>query len=74
MDEVEGNKLVINFITFNDTGHSSYARPLRESFLVFQRLLIVNGVMTFIRKTRGDDESAACGQLATKKKREREQT
>ena len=59
--------MVINFITFNDTGHSSYARPLRESVLVFQRLLIVNGVMTFIRTTREDDESAACGQLEMKK-------
>ena len=67
MDEVEGNKLVINLILFNDTGHSSYVRPLRESVLVFQRLLIANGVIKFIRTTRGDDESAACGQLAMKK-------
>ena len=67
MDEVEGNKLVINLILFNDTGHSSYVRPLRESVLVFQRFIIANGVITFIRTTRGDDDSATCGQLAIKK-------
>ena len=31
-------------------------------------MLIDNGVFTFIRMTRGDDESTACGQLVTKKK------
>ena len=74
MNEVEGIKLVVNLIPFNDIGHPSYVRPLRESILEFQRVLIDKGVFTFIRTTRGDDESAACGQLATKKKREREQT
>jgi 23S rRNA (adenine2503-C2)-methyltransferase len=31
--------------------------------LDFQRVLIDNGVSTFIRKNRGNDVFAACGQL-----------
>ena len=57
--------MVVNLIPFNDIGHPSYIRPLRESILEFQRVLIDKGVFTFIRTTREDDESVACGQLAT---------
>ena len=35
----------------------------------FQKRLMEKGVMVYVRTTRGDDESAACGQLATKKKK-----
>ena len=74
MDEVEGVKLVVNLIPFNDICHPSYIRPLRVSFLEFQRVLIDNGMFVFIRMSRGDDDSAACCQLATNKNREWEQT
>jgi 23S rRNA (adenine2503-C2)-methyltransferase len=32
--------------------------------LSFQKILMDSGIVTTIRKTRGDDIDAACGQLA----------
>lgn len=71
MNEVEGAKVVINLIPFNDIGHQTYKAPLADRVLEFQRI-IVHGddpVKCYIRTTRGDEESSACGQLATMKKR-----
>ena len=64
---VDGMKLVVNLIPFNDIGHGSYKRSPNENISRFQSVLIDNGVITYVRTTRGDDENAACGQLATKK-------
>lgn len=50
------------------TGHPTFKRPKQENVLRFQAKLLENDIIAFIRITRGDDESAACGQLATKKK------
>ena len=60
-NKVEGIKLVVNLISFNGIGHSSYIRPLRESVLEFQCVLIDNGVFSFIRNNMEDDESKSCG-------------
>jgi 23S rRNA (adenine2503-C2)-methyltransferase len=61
-------KLILNLIPFNDIGHAKYRKPSWERIREFQNILMAHGLVTFIRTTRGDDESAACGQLATKKK------
>ena len=50
------------------TGHPTYTRPKMENVLKFQAKILNAGVKAYIRTTRGDDESAACGQLATKNK------
>lgn len=67
-DQVPNCKLIVNLIPFNDIGHVSYEKPSEEQVVAFQRHLWSHGIHTHIRKTRGDDESAACGQLATKRK------
>ena len=56
----------INLIPFNDFDHSGYKTPSRSRILGFQDVLISRGYTAMIRSTRGDDISAACGQLAGK--------
>ena len=68
-DKVPGMKLMINLIPFNDIGHAIYRKPSQERILAFRDRLTSRGIKSFVRTTRGDDESAACGQLATKKKK-----
>ena len=67
MNQVKGMKLVVNLIPFNDIGHRSYRKSPDCNIAAFQRVLVDNGVKSYVRTTRGDDENAACGQLATKK-------
>ena len=68
VDKVPGCKLIVNLIPFNDIGHAFYQKPTEEAVVAFQRRLWAQGIYAHVRTTRGDDESAACGQLATKKK------
>eukprot|EP00590_Aulacoseira_subarctica_P003921 CAMPEP_0172422620 /NCGR_PEP_ID=MMETSP1064-20121228/8759_1 /TAXON_ID=202472 /ORGANISM="Aulacoseira subarctica , Strain CCAP 1002/5" /LENGTH=393 /DNA_ID=CAMNT_0013163565 /DNA_START=265 /DNA_END=1446 /DNA_ORIENTATION=+ len=67
IDQVQGLKLVVNLIPWNDigTGSRSYNTPNPSAVKDFQNALTERGIYTFIRTTRGDDDSAACGQLAT---------
>ena len=60
-------KIMVNLIPFNDIGHPTFKKPSNDSVLKFQNVLLTEKVFTHIRTTRGDEESAACGQLATKK-------
>ena len=53
-----------NLITFNPFPDSDLKRPERETVLAFAKILNDAGIVTTIRKTRGDDIDAACGQLA----------
>lgn len=71
-EDVPGMKLTVNLIPFNDIGHPTYRQPSMDRVLAFQERITSKGVFCFIRTTRGDDESAACGQLATKKKARKE--
>ena len=52
---------LIPFNPFPDAGLSGSPRP---SIRAFGRVLLDAGIVTTIRKTRGDDIDAACGQLA----------
>ena len=72
IDSVPGIKLVVNLIPFNDIGHPTYQKPTNESVKKFQNILWERNVFAHVRTTRGDDESAACGQLTTKKQKEKE--
>lgn len=69
MDEVAGSKVVVNLIPYNSIDHPTYRTPSMERLMGFQKIVTDCGVLCYVRTTRGDDESAACGQLATKKKR-----
>ena len=53
-----------NLIPFNPFPASGLARSPNERVTAFARILQAGGVITTVRKTRGDDIDAACGQLA----------
>jgi 23S rRNA (adenine2503-C2)-methyltransferase len=54
----------VNLIPFNPFPGTEFRTSPRERIVAFQRALIDGGIVTTIRKTRGDDIDAACGQLA----------
>ena len=53
-----------NLIPFNPFPESGLVRSKAERIKRFAQILIDAGVVTTVRKTRGDDIDAACGQLA----------
>jgi 23S rRNA (adenine2503-C2)-methyltransferase len=53
-----------NLIPFNPFPQSGLRRSPREKVLAFAQRLQDAGIVTTVRKTRGDDIDAACGQLA----------
>ena len=53
-----------NLIPFNPFPASGLKRSPNERISAFARILQSAGVVTTVRKTRGDDIDAACGQLA----------
>ena len=53
-----------NLIPFNPFPASGLHRSQNERVQAFARILADAGIVTTVRKTRGDDIDAACGQLA----------
>ncbi len=53
-----------NLIPFNPFPASGLIRSKPEQVKIFAKILSDSGIVTTIRKTRGDDIDAACGQLA----------
>ena len=51
-------------IPFNPFPNSGYNRSSNENIRVFREILQEAGLVVTVRKTRGDDIDAACGQLA----------
>ena len=58
----------INLIPFNPFPNADYARSSNNAVHRFQAHLKQVGLNCTVRKTRGDDIDAACGQLAGKVK------
>jgi len=58
-----GVRCKFNLIPFNPFPASGLLRSKAEQVQVFAKILSDAGVVTTIRKTRGDDIDAACGQL-----------
>jgi 23S rRNA (adenine2503-C2)-methyltransferase len=54
----------INLIPFNPFPGSGLTCSSRPVVQAFAQVLLAAGVVTTVRKTRGDDIDAACGQLA----------
>ncbi|HET6264291.1 MAG TPA: 23S rRNA (adenine(2503)-C(2))-methyltransferase RlmN, partial [Usitatibacter sp.] len=54
----------VNLIPFNPFPDSGFEKTERDRVQLFQKILIDAGYIATIRKTRGDDIDAACGQLA----------
>ncbi|MCS6766604.1 MAG: 23S rRNA (adenine(2503)-C(2))-methyltransferase RlmN [Candidatus Protistobacter heckmanni] len=61
---VEGLPCKFNLIPFNPFPESGLLRSSDERVRRFGKVLADAGIVTTIRKTRGDDIDAACGQLA----------
>lgn len=55
-----------NLIPFNPFPNSGYRRSKTEAIHRFRDVLMQAGYVVTVRKTRGDDIDAACGQLAGK--------
>lgn len=60
---VRGIRCKINLIPFNSYPGAIFEMPDEEAILRFQQILINRHLTAFIRKSRGGEISAACGQL-----------
>ena len=54
----------VNLIPFNPFPGSAYRRSSADTIRRFNDILHRAGIRTMVRRTRGDDIDAACGQLA----------
>ncbi|WP_341913350.1 23S rRNA (adenine(2503)-C(2))-methyltransferase RlmN [Polaromonas sp. YR568] len=61
---LQGLACKFNLIPFNPFPASGLKRSDMPQVLAFARILMDAGIVTTVRKTRGDDIDAACGQLA----------
>ncbi len=61
---VKGVHCKFNLIPFNAFPDSGFRRSSPERIAAFREVLTQAGLVTTIRKTRGDDIDGACGQLA----------
>jgi 23S rRNA (adenine2503-C2)-methyltransferase len=60
---LHGLRSKINLIPLNPHPLLPFKRPDQETLLAFQEILARHGLSAFVRRPRGDDISAACGQL-----------
>lgn len=60
---VHGVNCKFNLIPFNSFPNSGFESSSRNQIVRFQRVLQSYGLITTVRKTRGEDIDAACGQL-----------
>jgi 23S rRNA (adenine2503-C2)-methyltransferase len=65
-----GLPVKVNLIPYNENPGLGFADPGAERLAGFRRALSVRGVISMVRKNRGRDIAAACGQLAVQAVRE----
>ncbi|MCC6239843.1 MAG: 23S rRNA (adenine(2503)-C(2))-methyltransferase RlmN [Phycisphaerales bacterium] len=63
----------VNLIYYNEVESLAFRRPRGEDVAQFQAILRDGGVNTHIRKSRGRDIDAACGQLRKKQQEQKDQ-
>ena len=61
---LEGTPAKVNLIPFNPFPDSGFERTASDRVRLFQKILLDAGLVATVRRTRGDDIDAACGQLA----------
>ncbi len=61
---LRGLPVKVNLIPMNRIEASTLGPPEQGGVLAFQQVLCDAGYSCFVRKRRGDDVAAACGQLA----------
>ncbi len=59
-------KAKLNLIPYNSTPNSIYKAPTAQSLLNFEKALWAKNVTAIVRKSKGQDIDAACGQLRAK--------
>ncbi|GAU08566.1 50S rRNA methyltransferase [Desulfoplanes formicivorans] len=59
-------KCKVNLIAFNPGPGIPYKSPTREAVLAFEQILWDKGMTCILRKSKGQDIAAACGQLRAK--------
>lgn len=57
----------VNLIAFNEYEGCPFKRPSDDVIEEFQRIVIEGNITAFLRKSKGTDILAACGQLASKR-------
>ena len=62
-ERIRGIRAKVNLIALNPGPGIAFGTPSQQTVLSFQQVLIGAGVPTFIRRPRGRDIYAACGQL-----------
>jgi len=60
---VRGIRAKVNLIALNPGTELPYRTPKQEQVMAFQKILMAAGIPTFVRRPRGRDIFAACGQL-----------
>jgi len=60
---IRGIRAKVNLIALNPGPGIAFRTPARDRVLAFQQILIGAGIPTFVRRPRGRDIYAACGQL-----------
>jgi 23S rRNA (adenine2503-C2)-methyltransferase len=60
---LKGRPAKVNLIPFNPFPGTRYRRSPEQVIASFRDRLLENGVIATVRRTRGDDIDAACGQL-----------
>ena len=63
---LKGIPAKVNLIPLNEAEELDYRRPSDAAIERFQQILIDHHISAFVRKNRGNDISAACGQLKKK--------
>ncbi len=63
LELLKGMKAKVNLIVWNPGPGINYIQPKPEDVAVFQNMLIDGGMPAYIRRPRGRDIYAACGQL-----------
>jgi 23S rRNA (adenine2503-C2)-methyltransferase len=61
---LKGHPAKINLIPFNPFPGTRYTRSPAPAIQRFKEELLERGLIATVRRTRGDDIDAACGQLA----------
>lgn len=60
---LKGIRCKVNLIPFNAYEGAGFKSLSEEKILTFQKILIASGVTAIVRKSKGQDIKAACGQL-----------
>jgi 23S rRNA (adenine2503-C2)-methyltransferase len=68
--KIAGMRAKVNLLPFNPHADAPFARPSDEAVERFRLTLREAGIDAYVRKSRGRDIAAACGQLALAEKEE----